>query len=166
MQKDSKKFKTFRDRGLKWDYEKLSTVIGNSHATGSYSVNELDEDTEKNGEEESIDLEVGEETISTASTKKTKRHHGKRMRGVDEVKNMLEGVNEHLALLRETIDPLTFGKQLRQTIMRVKGFSHKYLNSAFKILMKNHVEAEIFLLTDEEGRVDVLNDLFVQNGDI
>ncbi|KAF5189839.1 hypothetical protein FRX31_020574, partial [Thalictrum thalictroides] len=32
--KDKKNYKGFRDRRLKWDYEKLSTVIGNSHATG------------------------------------------------------------------------------------------------------------------------------------
>ncbi|KAF5191578.1 hypothetical protein FRX31_018835, partial [Thalictrum thalictroides] len=31
--KDNKRFKAFKDRGLKWDYEKLSLVIGNAYAT-------------------------------------------------------------------------------------------------------------------------------------
>ncbi|KAF5180358.1 hypothetical protein FRX31_030055 [Thalictrum thalictroides] len=34
--KDNKRFKAFKDRGLKWDYEKLSLVIGNAYATGKY----------------------------------------------------------------------------------------------------------------------------------
>ncbi|PIA27279.1 hypothetical protein AQUCO_08100014v1 [Aquilegia coerulea] len=75
--KDSKKFKAFRDRGLKWDYEKLSTVIGNSHATGSYSVNGLDEDTEKNGEEDSIDLEIGEKQSLPQAPRRKNDNMGK-----------------------------------------------------------------------------------------
>ncbi|KAF9594104.1 hypothetical protein IFM89_027422 [Coptis chinensis] len=32
--KESKKFKAFRDRGIKWDFEKLTIVMGQSHSTG------------------------------------------------------------------------------------------------------------------------------------
>lgn len=114
------------------------------------------------GPDESIDLD--DDTTSSASTKNTnlKRQHGKKTRAVDEVKGMLQGVTDHLEKLRETVDPLSFGRTLREAVMGVVGFDQKSKNMAFKLLMKNRQDAEFFVLTDEEGRKDMFIDMGIE----
>ncbi|KAL5706901.1 hypothetical protein ACHQM5_025009 [Ranunculus cassubicifolius] len=134
----SKQFKAFRDRPLKWDFEKLSIIVGNSHAT-----------------------------VSCGSTKATtKRQHGKRARYIDEVKTMFDGVNSNLEKLMESVDPLAFGRQLKDKVMNVDDFSTRYKNVAFKLLLKDKLESEVFILSDEEGRKEILEDLRSQIGDV
>ncbi|KAL5707605.1 hypothetical protein ACHQM5_018491 [Ranunculus cassubicifolius] len=177
--KEKKKWGAFKERGPKWDYEKLSIVMGNYHATGSYSPNGLDDIETINVEEhtddlpstkEKVDLEEGEETASCASTKninpsQSKRQHGKRSKAFDEMKDMLGCVNSNLEKLRESVDPLHYGKLLRKAVEEVTGFSEKYLNAAFKILMKDRVDGEIFILT-KGGRKDILTEMSNQIGDL
>ncbi|KAF9607007.1 hypothetical protein IFM89_030426 [Coptis chinensis] len=42
-EKESKKFKALRDRGIKWDFEKLTIVMGQSHSIGSFALNGMDD---------------------------------------------------------------------------------------------------------------------------
>ncbi|KAF9604334.1 hypothetical protein IFM89_005915 [Coptis chinensis] len=102
--------------------------------------------------------------MSSKSTKKgpsssSTKPPTKKARNADEVIEILEGVNNNLEKLRETIGPLGFRKQLRDDIFGVDGFSARFLNSTFRVLMKYRSEAEIFVLSDEEGRKDILHDL-------
>ncbi|KAF5193556.1 hypothetical protein FRX31_016858 [Thalictrum thalictroides] len=76
---------------------------------------------------------------------------------------IFEGVNERLDKLIDVVNPFSFGKELRQSVMTVQGFNEKFLNWAFRYLMKDKVEAEIFVLTNEEGERDILNDLWKKN---
>ncbi|KAL5711647.1 hypothetical protein ACHQM5_013911 [Ranunculus cassubicifolius] len=170
----SKQFKAFRDRPLKWDFEKLSIIVGNSHATGSYALNGLDDaenidvvDLEASTTaNESLNQEDVDE-VSCGSTKATtKRQHGKRARYIDEVKTMFDGVNSNLEKLMESVDPLAFGRQLKDKVMKVDDFSTRYKNVAFKLLLKDKLESEVFILSDEEGRKEILEDLRSQIGDV
>ncbi|KAL5710312.1 hypothetical protein ACHQM5_020892 [Ranunculus cassubicifolius] len=156
----SKQFKAFRDRPLKWDFEKLSIIVGNSHATGCYALNGLDDaenidvvDLEASTTaNESLNQEDVDE-VSCGSTKATtKRQHGKRARYIDE--------------LMESVDPLSFGRQLKDKVMKVDDFSTRYKNVAFKLLLKDKLESEVFILSDEEGRKEILEDLRSQIGDV
>ncbi|PIA43617.1 hypothetical protein AQUCO_01900188v1 [Aquilegia coerulea] len=103
--------------------------------------------------------------MSFASTKKrhgsfVKRQHGKKARFMEDMMNgIFEGVYERLDKLTDTIHPFSFGKQLRQSVMEVQGFNERFFNAAFRYLMKDRTEAEIFVLTNEEGKKDTLNDL-------
>ncbi|PIA39905.1 hypothetical protein AQUCO_02600393v1 [Aquilegia coerulea] len=161
--KDMKRFKAFQKRGLKWDFEKLSIIIGNSHATAEkVDVEEGKEDS--HGINENKDTAHAEESMSSASTKQmdfpsSKRQHNRKTPYMNEVNHMLEGVNTHLEKLSETVDPLSFGRQLHEKVMRVEGFSQKYMNAAFRLLMKDRLEAEIFILSNEDVRKDILKDL-------
>ncbi|PIA46863.1 hypothetical protein AQUCO_01500419v1 [Aquilegia coerulea] len=73
--------------------------------------------------------------------------------------DIFEGVYERLDKLTDTVYPFSFGKQLRQSVMEVQGFNERFLNAAFRYLMKDCTEAEIFVLTNEEGKRNILNDL-------
>ncbi|KAF5190782.1 hypothetical protein FRX31_019635 [Thalictrum thalictroides] len=87
LPKGKEKFKAFRDRGIKWDLEKLAIIIGNSQATGSCSLNGLDDekaDVQEGKDKGQLVIELDEEeSISCTSTKKRqvpslKRQHGKK----------------------------------------------------------------------------------------
>ncbi|KAF5176471.1 hypothetical protein FRX31_033942 [Thalictrum thalictroides] len=136
-EKDMKRFKAFQKRGLKWDFEKLSIIIGNSHATAekidveegkkdSHGINEnkdmahAEEGKEdSHGINENKDMAHAEESMSSASTKQmhipsSERQHNRKTLYMNEVNHMLEGVNTHLEKLSETVDPLSFGRQLHE----------------------------------------------------
>ncbi|KAL5717989.1 hypothetical protein ACHQM5_010935 [Ranunculus cassubicifolius] len=77
---------------------------------------------------------------------------------------MFDGVNSNLEKLMESVDPLAFGRQLKEKVMNVEGFSTKYQNVAFKLLLKDKLESEVFILSDEEGRKEILEELRSQIG--
>ncbi|KAL5700611.1 hypothetical protein ACHQM5_026036 [Ranunculus cassubicifolius] len=79
---------------------------------------------------------------------------------------MFDGVNSNLEKLMESVDPLAFGRQLKDKVMKVDDFSTRYKNVAFKLLLKDKLESEVFILSDEEGRKEILEDLCSQIGDV
>ncbi|KAL5726091.1 hypothetical protein ACHQM5_009161 [Ranunculus cassubicifolius] len=79
---------------------------------------------------------------------------------------MFDGVNSNLEKLMESVDPLAFGRQLKDKVMNVDDFSTRYKNVAFKLLLKDKLESEVFILSDEEGRKEILEDLRSQIGDV
>ncbi|KAF9610561.1 hypothetical protein IFM89_023261 [Coptis chinensis] len=120
---------------------------------------------------ENNDVEEVEDSMSSKSTKKrpsssSTKPPPKKEQNTNEVIEILEGVKKNLEKLREIVDPLTFGKQLRDDIFGVEGFSVRFLNAVFQILMKDRSEAEIFILTDEEGRKDILHDFRGRIGEL
>ncbi|PIA32842.1 hypothetical protein AQUCO_04300043v1 [Aquilegia coerulea] len=77
----------------------------------------------------------------------------------DMMNGIFEGFYERLDKLTDTVHPFSFGKQLHQSVMEVQGFNERFLNMDFRYLMKDRTEAEIFVLTNEEGKRHILNDL-------
>ncbi|KAF9618424.1 hypothetical protein IFM89_001147 [Coptis chinensis] len=146
---------------------------------GSFALNGMDDiniDTIKDSHDqqttcENNDVEEVEDSMSSKSTKKrpsssSTKPPPKKVQNTDKAIEILEGVNKNLEKLREIVDPLTFGKQLRDGVFGVEGFSVRFLNAVFRILMKDHSETKIFILSDEEGRKDMLHDLRRRIGEL
>lgn len=67
---------------------------------------------------------------------------------------------------RQNVDPSHFEKILRKAADDVKDFRAKYLDVAFRILMKNRVDTEIFIILTKEGIKDILREVSEQIWDL
>ncbi|OVA10123.1 Myb/SANT-like domain [Macleaya cordata] len=167
------KFKHFRDRGCKWDFEKLSIIIGNDHATGSYAqggldsetvVHDVDEDCNNDQPRENVEESVNDtdegvdQTSTNPSSSVQKRQHRKKTM-IDDADDWFIRMDAKVDLMVESINPMTFVKQLHEQVMQMEGFSSTYLNRAFEMLRRDVFGAEIFLARKTEYRKEMLEEM-------
>ncbi|KAF6155218.1 hypothetical protein GIB67_019744 [Kingdonia uniflora] len=183
------KFRHCRGRSCKWNYGSLGIILGNDHATGSLSVDDLEEnfiDAEMNsGPTEGVDDSdellridesmslVGDEGLDRLSHEVKRKlspytlheHQGKRPCTEDIVREVMDLVKEKIESLAKPVDGLPFTKKLYTEVMKVEGFNPDFLDHAFEILKRDGHGAEMFLVRNETYRKRMLEDLYRKHGD-
>ncbi|KAF9593460.1 hypothetical protein IFM89_023277 [Coptis chinensis] len=184
--KSNEKYKGFRDRGPKWPLDHLAIIFGNTYASRSYSVGGIDsvdlthmnsvpnlnvvnEDNDpaglgegetKNGTEKQKSLAMSE------NTSEEKRPHGKKVRVVDEVKEIVQDMTSAIGDLKKVVDPTARAEYVCEQVMKIEGFTKRYLRKAYTILIRNPIEKEIFLGGDLELKQEMVEELRDLIGDI
>ncbi|KAF6159533.1 hypothetical protein GIB67_032304 [Kingdonia uniflora] len=138
--KNFDKLSLFLYEGPKWCFESLQVIFGQNHAIGKYSFNGLDSiyaDNDIGGDDA---LEADSASMATSSANKRPRVHGKKAKTDDEVKNVLYSLHSSLEDMKNNIDPVKRASNIREEVMKVKGYSEHFLCNAWYIMMRDPVE--------------------------
>ncbi|KAF9606967.1 hypothetical protein IFM89_030265 [Coptis chinensis] len=100
------------------------------------------------------------------NTLEEKRSHGKKVRVVDEVKEIVQGMTGAIGDLKKFVDPAARAEYICMQVMKIEGFTKQYLRKAYTILMRNPIEKEIFLGRDLELKQEMVEELRDLIGDI
>ncbi|PIA44159.1 hypothetical protein AQUCO_01700045v1 [Aquilegia coerulea] len=158
--KQKSKYKSFRDRGPKWDLEKLSIIVGNEQVTTdvmAVAVAVKDQNVDDVNDSVSVSTTgyIGKRLLPSMQ----KRQHGKKTRIIKSVQEMIEGMNVRIEQIAKSVDPMSFSNTLYAEVMKTEGFSPEYLDSAFALLRRDPLEAEIFLVRTVDFRKKMLEGL-------
>ncbi|KAF9593853.1 hypothetical protein IFM89_025638 [Coptis chinensis] len=168
--KSIEKYKGFCDRGPKWPLDHLAIIFGNTYTSGSYSIggrdsvdlthmdsvpdlNVVNEENDPAGLGEGETKNGTEKRKASAMSENTseeKRPHGKKVRVVDEVKEIVQDMTGAIGDLKKVVDPAARAEYVCEQVMKIEGFTKRYLRKAYTILMRNPIEKEIFLGGDLE----------------
>ncbi|KAF9617535.1 hypothetical protein IFM89_037347 [Coptis chinensis] len=180
--KSNEKYKGFHDRGPKWPLDHLAIIFGNTYTSGSYSVGGIDsvdlthmdsvpDLNVENEENNPVGLGEGETKNGTEKRKSSamsentleeKRPHGKKVR----VKEIVQDMTSAIGDLKKVVDLAARAEYVCEQVMKIEGFTKRYLRKAYTILMRNPIEKEIFLGGDLELKQEMVEELRDLIGDI
>ncbi|KAL5713600.1 hypothetical protein ACHQM5_015662 [Ranunculus cassubicifolius] len=163
--KDKSKYKSYRDRGPKWDFEKLSTMFGGDQVTDDMAVVIKDQNPDDVAESVSVST-TGMTKRLLPSTQK-RQQNGKKLRSSSRsMMDIIEGMNARIEQIAKSVDPMSFTNTLYAEVMKTEGFSSEYLDCAFALLRRDPVEAEIFLARSLESKSKMLEGLREKIGNV
>ncbi|KAF9594785.1 hypothetical protein IFM89_034768 [Coptis chinensis] len=146
--------------GPKWPLDHLAIIFGNTYASGSYSIgginyvdlnhmdsvpnlNVVNEENDPAGLGEGETKNGTEKRKASATSKNTseeKRPHGKKVRVVDEMKEIVQDMTGAIGDFKKVVDPAARAEYVCEQVMKIEGFTKRYLRKAYTILMRNPIE--------------------------